>query len=86
MGVFDPGPWCKIRHGALTEVKDTGKHTLPTTSSSPLKIGGWETILLGYGLFSVYVCFRDGKQFLKCFPYDPWEAFEITGEEGDTCR
>ena len=33
----------------------------------PLKIGGWETtFLLGYGLFSGYVSFRDRKQFLIC--------------------
>lgn len=34
---------------------------LPETNSSPLKMDGWNTFLLGWPVFRVYVSFREGK-------------------------
>ena len=55
--------------------KTNQEKTLPETNSSPLKIGGWETILilslLGLGPFSraFAVSFREGIRIPEMLPY-----------------
>ncbi len=40
--------------------------TLPETSSSPLKMDGWNnTFLLGRPIFRGYVSFREGRLFIR---------------------